>query len=255
MTAQVPSRVEAGTKSRRLAPWPLTKRDALTIAWAAVVMFGVTVAAGLIVTQLLASTGLVATDVAISEWFAARRTATFDRLTDLGSAFSDTITIVIALLVVGPVLVLTTRRWKDAVLVALAVALETTVFVATAFVVGRDRPPVEQLDVSPPTASFPSGHTGAAVAFYVGLALVIFWWTRRKPVRIVTGTLAMAIPVIVALSRLYRGMHFTTDVIFGALVGLASVAVINHVLHRTQSSHDGVANPDEPVGQEQGVAA
>ena len=40
--------------------------------------------------------------------------------------------------------------------------------------VDRARPPVvHRLDTAPPTSSFPSGHTAAAVVLYVGLALIV----------------------------------------------------------------------------------
>jgi membrane-associated phospholipid phosphatase len=41
------------------------------------------------------------------------------------------------------------------------------------------------------------------------------------------------IPVIVALSRMYRGMHFLSDTIAGAALGFASVALTVIVLTRS----------------------
>jgi undecaprenyl-diphosphatase len=43
---------------------------------------------------------------------------------------------------------------------------------------------------------------------------------------------AVGIPLTVAGSRLYRGMHFPTDVIAGALLGLCWVAAASYVLLR-----------------------
>ena len=91
--------------------------------------------------------------------------------------------------------------------------------------VDRQRPAVEHLDPAPPTSSFPSGHTGAATALYVGVAVVIAWRVRHKLLRVLLVAVFVTVPILVAVSRLYRGMHHPTDVVFGALNGLACLAV------------------------------
>ncbi len=210
--------------------WPLSSGDIGTIARFGFVLFLVTAAIGLLITDVLSDGGLVAADADVNRWFERLRTPTWNTLTDWGSSFSDTVTIVGLLAVLIPTLRVATGKWHSSVLLAGAVALETIVFVTAGLVVGRERPPVEQLDMSPPTASFPSGHTGAAVAFYIGLVLLVYWWTSHRPTRIAAAVVFGSIPVIVGLSRLYRGMHFPTDVLWGAVVGLASVLLFSRVV-------------------------
>lgn len=67
---------------------------------------------------------------------------------------------------------------------------------------------VEELDPH----SFPSGHTCAAFAA-AGI------WFRGLPWRCLRIT-GMAMAVLMGLSRLYVGVHFPSDVLAGALVGL-----------------------------------
>ena len=198
-------------------------------------LFVATVAVGFLIKNVLSSTPVGRMDRRLSEWFESVRTPRWNDLTDWGSAFSDTITIVILLAVALPLLYLLVRRWNEPLLLLFAVGFETLIFVAAGAVVGRDRPPVEQLDVSPPTASFPSGHTGAAVAFYIGVLVLVFWWVRNKAARGVAVAVLGAIPVIVALSRLYRGMHYLTDVTWGAVVGAVSVALFAWILRPEQA--------------------
>lgn len=215
--------------SRFMAPWPLSLGDARLIAAVAAALLSVTVAAGFVIKELSGSL-FGRLDARVNEWFESARTATYNTLTDWGSALSDTITIVIALAVLLPLLAVVTRRWAPPVLLAGSVALETFIFVTASLIVGRDRPPVEQLDASPPTASFPSGHTGAAFAFYLALLVLVFRWTGNRIVRAVALVLLGLAPLAVAVSRLYRGMHYPTDVAFGALIGLVSVALFSHVV-------------------------
>ena len=60
--------------------------------------------------------------------------------------------------------------------------------------------------------SFPSGHTCAAFA-------AAWTWRNQLPRRWM-GRVAIFVAVLMGLSRLYLGVHFPTDVVAGALVGI-----------------------------------
>lgn len=65
--------------------------------------------------------------------------------------------------------------------------------------------------------SFPSGHTGCSFA----AAVVLLIMCPRK-----VGIPAMVLAVFIALSRLYVGVHFPTDVIGGAIIGTAAALLV-----------------------------
>ncbi|MDQ3739215.1 MAG: phosphatase PAP2 family protein, partial [Actinomycetota bacterium] len=94
------------------------------------------------------------------------------------------------------------------------------------FIVGRDRPPVEQLDAAAPSGSFPSGHSAAAVAFYSSLLVIVRWHTKRRALRSTLFTVAVIVPIVVAFSRVARGMHHPIDVVAGLLLGVMSILVV-----------------------------
>lgn len=92
-------------------------------------------------------------------------------------------------------------------------------FTAATLLVGRPRPEATLLDDAPPTSSYPSGHVGASVALYVSLAFMAQSIERTWLRRLLTVVL-LAMPVLVACSRFYRGMHHGSDILVGAVNGL-----------------------------------
>ena len=147
------------------------------------------------------------------------RTALWDDVTMIWSHVGNT-EIVIGVCVLAVILIWwRTREWWRALVPAIAIALQATVFVIATAVVGRPRPHVPHLDPAPPTSSYPSGHVGAATALYVSFALLAQSIERPALRRLVT-TVFLLIPVLVAYARLYRGMHHLSDILIGALNGL-----------------------------------
>jgi membrane-associated phospholipid phosphatase len=217
-----------GGRAERLAARLAHHRPA--VAWAEVVAVGVvvllvpTVLLGLLLTKVLDGSRIAAWDVDVPRWFEDHRTARMDDATEWMSMLSDTVTVVAVLAVIGIVLACC-KRWAAVAFLVAAPAIESTVFVTTTFLVDRDRPPVEQLDASPPTDSFPSGHVGAATALWLGLAILVFGLTTNKAARAAVVVVGVLAPLSVTTARLYRGMHHPSDVIVGILIGLVALGI------------------------------
>lgn len=163
--------------------------------------------------------GEIQAEEAITDGFERARNPFLDTVTHIWSSVDDTWPTIVSGIAYGLIILWLTRRWWWGLVPVLAITLESSIFVIATHVVGRPRPEVSRLDAAPPTSSFPSGHTAAAFALYLSLALLAQRsrnpWVRR-------GFLALAIvlPIGVGVSRLYRGMHHFTDVIIGALLGI-----------------------------------
>lgn len=170
------------------------------------------------------SSGLRELDRTVAGDAEQARTAGATSLSSLLSAFGDTLTVIVVGVVVGAVL-LVVRHWTSLLLLATSLVVEVTVFVSVTFLIERDRPDVRQLDVSPPTSSFPSGHTAAATALALSLAVIIGWHVRARWVRIAAWTALPLVGVMVAVARVYRGMHYPSDVVAGLLLGAAALVV------------------------------
>lgn len=187
-----------------------------------VVMTVLLIGLGLIFTKLLSGGSVGNWEDSANRWFVAQRTTTLNTVSSVGSALGATLT-VIGIAVVVSIVLAFGRHWRHLGFLAAALTLEASVALTTSILVNRPRPDVPRLDAAPPTASFPSGHTAAALVLYVGLALILASFVRNAVVRTLAWALAIALPIFVGLSRLYRGMHHPTDVMGSVVLGAGSL--------------------------------
>lgn len=189
------------------------------------VLYGVLVGIGLLLTRVLENSDLVREEEELNQALADGRTPTMNDVTYLLSGLGNTGAIIGALVVVAIGLRLAMKRWEPSVFLLVAVSAQALVFLLVTLTISRQRPDVKQLDTSPPTSSFPSGHTGAATALFVASALLVGWYVRRRAVKIAAVTLLVAVPLLVAYGRLYRGMHHPSDILGAYLNGLACITI------------------------------
>jgi len=170
-------------------------------------------------------------ETAVNEWFEERRTATLTSLTSFLSNIGQTQFIIGACVLVVALFWWRTKQWWLAVVPAIAIGLQSILFLTSSLLVGRERPDVELLDDSPPTTAFPSGHTSASTAFYVSLALLC-QRISRPWLRWTLTVLCLLVPFAVGSARLYRGMHHLTDVLVGMANGLVCAILAWRYLRR-----------------------
>ncbi|MGR6973772.1 phosphatase PAP2 family protein [Streptomyces cynarae] len=77
-------------------------------------------------------------------------------------------------------------------------------------------PAVRRLKRQPITTSFPSGHSASAAAFATGVALESRGW----------GAAVAPLATAVAVSRVYTGVHFPSDVLAGAALGVGAAYAV-----------------------------
>ncbi|MET8165874.1 diacylglycerol kinase family protein [Streptomyces sp. NPDC005329] len=208
-----------------------TGRTAARIAALTVCQGALMVGFGLLITGPARGLWPMTAEDDVNEGFERARTGTLTTLSLVGSEAGNTLTVIAATVLACAGLILIPRlpMWRQAAFLAVAVSLQSLVFLVITESVDRQRPEVHRLDDSPPTSSYTSGHTGAATAIYGGLA-VLALSRLRGPWRRIVGGLLLLVPVLVAVARLYRGMHHPTDVVGGLLNGSLSLLIVGRAL-------------------------
>jgi len=186
---------------------------------------------GLFLTKVLgAESSVINAEDNLNEGLAHDRTPTLNDVTYLLSGLGNTGAIIGALLVVSVGLLWATKKWGPSLFLVVAVSGQALVFLFVTLTISRQRPDVKRLDSSPPTSSFPSGHAGAATALFLGSALLVLWYVRNQLVKVIGLVLLVAVPLLVAYGRLYRGMHHPSDIAGAYLNGVLTVTIAAGVI-------------------------
>ncbi|NLU72839.1 phosphatase PAP2 family protein [Streptomyces sp. HNM0575] len=99
-------------------------------------------------------------------------------------------------------------------------------------------PLIRQLHRQPVTTSFPSGHAASAAAFVTGVALESPRW----------GAAVAPVAAAVAFSRVYTGVHYPSDVLVGAALGVGSAFAVRGIAPtRSQLPSPGRPLADAPA--------
>ena len=98
----------------------------------------------------------------------------------------------------------------------------------------RDRPSVFEPVAEVMTSSFPSGHAMVSTIAYLSVAYLVGRLEPTPLMRRLTWGLASLIILLVAISRMYLGVHYPSDVIGGIIAGIAWLGFVVAGMHAVQ---------------------
>ena len=137
-------------------------------------------------------------------------------ITTLGSAaFLITISLGITLFVKNKKIVLTI--WLN-----LLIAPLINSFIK--MIIQRPRPTEYRL-IDEKGYSFPSGHSMVSMAFYGFLIYLIYKYVKNKKLKIISIILLGILIALIGISRIYLGVHYTSDVIGGYLISVSYLII------------------------------
>lgn len=124
------------------------------------------------------------------------------------------------------------RLRREAVLLAATVVGGWVVNSLVKFAVGRPRPLIVPHLTEAGGQSFPSGHSFNSAVVYIAIALAFAAMSPRRDVRWTLVATAIFLSLAIAVSRVWLGVHFPTDVAAGWLGGAGWAFLASALLHR-----------------------
>jgi len=223
-------RARDGGSAERFAGWIGTTHPAAVFFAALLsgfaILAGVSLLLGLLVTDVVLQAGGVGhADESVVTSIVADRTPFLTDVSSVGSMVGGAPVLPILVGLIGLVCAVL-RKWRIAAFAVFVLVVESATYRVTSLLVPRHRPTVHRLEDLPANASYPSGHTAASIAVYAGLVLLLTSAIPSRGLRFAAWAAAVVLPVFVAMSRMYRGMHHPLDVAGGALVGIGAVVVL-----------------------------
>lgn len=165
-------------------------------------------------------------DVPILEWFKSMHSSLLTKGFEFLTYFANTETIIVLCLVL---LFIPATRWFMGLPLTIFVAIGAGICHVIKNVVERARPDESFFVIPEDGFSFPSGHTNGALVFYFFLGLLILrhLYAKRRPL---AGMISLGLCILlilgVAVSRLYLGVHYPSDVLASLCLGSSLLIVL-----------------------------
>jgi membrane-associated phospholipid phosphatase len=221
------SRSESRAQSRAVASRKSNRRLSVALATCVVVVIIVLVV-GIEVTK---SVSYTAGETHILASIAASRVpAIVSASLALNWIFSPPIAVVVGVVSAAIVFVVT-RRWSTVLHFAVLVLGTWLSSEVIKVLVHRPRPQGSVADTlvpNPDPDSYPSGH----VCFAIGLGFAVFVLVIRSQARWIVAILAILLAAATAVSRIYLGIHYPTDVVASVVFAAAAFVAIEALWRR-----------------------
>ena len=121
------------------------------------------------------------------------------------------------------------KNKKTGIYIYLNLILSSLVNFSLKQIIQRPRPVGHRI-INENGYSLPSGHSMVSMAFYGLLIYFIYKNIKNKYIKIVLITLLSILIISIGVSRIYLGVHYTSDVIAGFLVALSYLIIFVHII-------------------------
>ena len=137
----------------------------------------------------------------------------------------------IALIAITIALLLFLKNKKIGIAIAINLGIATVLNLVLKHIVQRPRP-TEYRMISETGYSFPSGHSMVSMAFYGFLIYLIYKQVENKKLKWGLIIALSILIVTIGISRIYLGVHYTSDVLAGFTISVSYLIVYTSIVKK-----------------------
>lgn len=129
------------------------------------------------------------------------------------------------------VLFIILKKKNTGIIITIVLIISTIVNNLLKIILMRARPEVLSF-VEEHSYSFPSGHTMASVSMYGILLYLVLKSKINSKLKIILSSILTILPILVALSRVYLGAHFMSDVVGAFIVSIILLLIETYYIDK-----------------------
>lgn len=99
------------------------------------------------------------------------------------------------------------------------------------YIIQRPRPTEYRL-INESGYSFPSGHSMVSMAFYGLFIYLVYKYVKNKYMKYGLITLLTLLIISIGISRIYLGVHYTSDVLAGFLISISYLIIFTSIINK-----------------------
>ena len=210
--------------------WARSRRPArllgMTAALGLLLIAAVAIGAGQLVEDAAAGGGIAVVDHPVAGFVAAHRSGWLTPVMRAVSAVGGPLILAAVTAAAAGLLSVLRRSLGPALLAGLTVAGTGGLTIILKEALGRSRPSLDEALAAAEGHAFPSAHAATAAAVFGILAYLYTARLRSWSARVTVWAGAGMLTALVGTSRVYLGVHWTTDVIGGWVFGVVWLAVV-----------------------------
>ena len=134
----------------------------------------------------------------------------------------------IFLITLSIILLIVIKNKKIGILIWINLVISTIINQVLKNIIQRPRP-TEFRIINQNGYSFPSGHSMASMTFYGFLIYLIYKKVKNKYLKWTLISLLSILIILVGASRVYLGVHYTSDVIAGILISISYLIMFTSI--------------------------
>lgn len=143
----------------------------------------------------------------------------------------------IPLLLISFLLLIFIKNKKIGICIGANLIMITTLNQIFKAILQRPRP-TEYRIINETGYSFPSGHSMVSMAFYGYLIYLIYKHIKNKYLKWTLIIVLSLLILSIGLSRIYLGVHYTSDVIAGFVISIAYLIIFTRITYKWENQNE-----------------